>query len=83
MGRSPFARDDDGFGGGFPGGRGRGRGGRGEGFGGGSGGPMGGGRRKRLFDQAELQTLLLALIAETPRHGYDLIREIENMSGGD
>ncbi|MBO9726515.1 MAG: helix-turn-helix transcriptional regulator [Novosphingobium sp.] len=87
MGRSPFGRDDDGFGGGFPGGRGRGRGGRGEGFGGGfgggPGGPMGGGRRKRLFDQAELQTLLLALIAETPRHGYDLIREIENLSGGD
>jgi DNA-binding PadR family transcriptional regulator len=88
MVRGPFGRDDDGFGGGFPGGRGRGRGGRGEGFGGGfGGGPgdgrMGGGRRKRLFDQAELQILLLALIAETPRHGYDLIREIENLSGGD
>jgi DNA-binding PadR family transcriptional regulator len=27
--------------------------------------------------------LLLALIAEAPRHGYDLIREIETLSGGD
>ncbi|KQM13921.1 PadR family transcriptional regulator [Novosphingobium sp. Leaf2] len=36
-----------------------------------------------MFDQAELQTLLLALIAENPRHGYDLIREIEALSGGD
>jgi DNA-binding PadR family transcriptional regulator len=69
-----------GFGGGFPGGFG-GPGGPGDPRGG-RGGP-GGGRRKRLFDQAELQTLLLALIAETPRHGYDLIREIEALSGGD
>ncbi|MDE8654129.1 PadR family transcriptional regulator [Novosphingobium album (ex Liu et al. 2023)] len=46
------------------------------------GGHRGGGRRRRLFDQAELQTLLLALIAEAPRHGYDLIREIESLSGG-
>jgi DNA-binding PadR family transcriptional regulator len=79
------------FGGGFGGGRG----GFGEGFGGGRGGPggprggggpgggPGGGRRKRLFDQAELQTLLLALIAQGPRHGYELIREIEALSGGD
>ncbi len=90
MGRGPFGRDGegfDGFGEGFPGGRGRGRGGRGEGFGGGfggfGGGRPGGGRRKRLFDQAELQVLLLALIVEAPRHGYDLIREIETLSGGD
>lgn len=44
---------------------------------------MGGGRRRRLFDQAELQVLLLALIVEAPRHGYDLIREIETISGGE
>lgn len=91
MERGPFGRDGDDFGEGFPGGRGRGRGGRGEGFGGGPGGfggfgpggRMGGGRRKRLFDQAELQILLLALIVEAPRHGYELIREIETLSGGD
>lgn len=68
-------------GGGFGGGMGGGMGGRG-----GPDGPRGegrGGRRKRLFDQAELQTLLLALIVEAPRHGYELIREIEALSGGD
>ena len=47
------------------------------------GGGRGGGRRRRLFDQAELQTLLLSLLAEQPRHGYDLIREIETLSGGE
>ena len=86
MERGPFGRDGDHFEGGFPGGHGRGRGGRGEGFGGGfgpGGSRMGGGRRKRLFDQAELQVLLLALIVEAPRHGYELIREIETLSGGD
>lgn len=44
---------------------------------------MRGARRRRLFDQAELQTLLLSLIVQAPRHGYDLIREIETLSGGE
>lgn len=63
------------------GGRGKGRG-LGGGFDRGIEGGRGG-RRRRLFDQKELQTLLLAFIAETPRHGYDLIREIETLSGGE
>lgn len=46
-------------------------------------GHAGGARRRRLFDQAELQILLLAFIADQPRHGYDLIREIEALSGGE
>ncbi len=78
-----------GFGGGcggfdeeFATGRGMGPG-RAMGRGGGRGPGMRGGRRNRLFDQAELQALLLALIVEAPRHGYDLIREIETLSGGD
>jgi len=41
-----------------------------------------GGRRRRQFDSAELRLILLHLIAEQPRHGYDLIRAIEEMSGG-
>jgi DNA-binding PadR family transcriptional regulator len=49
----------------------------------GGGGGRGGGRRRRLFDQVELQTLLLSLLAEQPRHGYDLIKEIETLSGGE
>ena len=42
----------------------------------------GGGGRRRVFAGDELRLVLLALIAETPRHGYDLIREIETRTGG-
>ena len=41
-----------------------------------------GGRRRRQFDSGELRLLLLQLIAEKPRHGYDLIRAIEELSEG-
>ncbi|KKW93332.1 PadR family transcriptional regulator [Sphingobium chungbukense] len=73
----------DGFGrGGFSGhGDGRFEGGL---FGGGRGGPFGGGRgggRRRLFGNDALKLILLKLIADSPRHGYDLIREIEALSG--
>lgn len=78
------------FGGGFgPGGRfgspfGRGMGGSpGEGFGSGPGGPFGrhGGRRRR-FDAEALRLVALKLIAEEPRHGYDIIRAVNDLSGG-
>ncbi|WP_413068552.1 PadR family transcriptional regulator [Sphingomonas sp. 1P08PE] len=42
----------------------------------------GGGRRGRMFDGGELRLVLLRLIADEPRHGYDLIREIEAMTAG-
>lgn len=38
--------------------------------------------RRRMFDGAELRLILLKLIEDAPRHGYDLIREIEERSGG-
>jgi DNA-binding PadR family transcriptional regulator len=41
-----------------------------------------GGRRRRVFDSGELRLLLLKLIADEPRHGYELIRAIEELSGG-
>lgn len=41
-----------------------------------------GGERRRMFEGGELRLVLLKLIAEQPRHGYDLIREIESLSGG-
>lgn len=41
-----------------------------------------GGRARRMFDGGELRLVLLKLIADTPRHGYDLIREIEELTGG-
>jgi DNA-binding PadR family transcriptional regulator len=46
------------------------------------GGPGGGRGRGRLFGRAELRLLLLKLIAEQPRHGYDLIKAMEELSGG-
>jgi DNA-binding PadR family transcriptional regulator len=41
-----------------------------------------GGRRRRVFDSNELRLVLLKLIAEQQRHGYDLIRAIEDLTGG-
>jgi DNA-binding PadR family transcriptional regulator len=53
-------------------------------WGGGGGGRGGGGRgRRRLFEAGELRLVLLKLIADQPRHGYDLIRAIEEMTHGD
>lgn len=47
------------------------------------GGPRGrGGERRRMFEGGELRLVLLKLIEDQPRHGYDLIREIESLSGG-
>lgn len=42
----------------------------------------GGPRRGRLFDYGDLRLLLLAMIAEEPSHGYELIKAIEERFGG-
>lgn len=44
--------------------------------------PQGGRGRRRMFSGDELRLVLLALIDQAPRHGYDLIREIEERTGG-
>ncbi|SMH52749.1 PadR family transcriptional regulator [Azospirillum agricola] len=65
------------------GGRGFGRGGR-HGHRGGWGG-WGGGRERgegRVFGQGDLRLVLLWLIEEKPRSGYDLIKSIEELVGG-
>ncbi|GAA4012882.1 hypothetical protein GCM10022280_08670 [Sphingomonas swuensis] len=36
-----------------------------------------------MFGQGELRLVLLKLIADEPRHGYDLIRAIEELTHGD
>jgi DNA-binding PadR family transcriptional regulator len=64
-----------------------GRGHGGFGFGRGGGGPdfMGGGRGMpggRRFSSADLQLVLLALLEKQPAHGYELIRALEERSGG-
>ena len=40
-------------------------------------------RSKRMFESGELRLVLLKLIADEPRHGYDLIRAIEDVTGGE
>jgi DNA-binding PadR family transcriptional regulator len=40
------------------------------------------GMRGRIFDHGDLRYLLLHLIAEKPRHGYELIKAIEEKFGG-
>ena len=41
-----------------------------------------GGRRRRVLDSNDLRLVLLKLIADQPRHGYELIRAIEDLTGG-
>jgi DNA-binding PadR family transcriptional regulator len=66
-----------------PGHRGGGRGFRPFGFGGGGGRPGGFGfHAGRKLSSADLQLLILALLGEKPRHGYDLIKAVEERSGG-
>lgn len=54
----------------------------GSGFAGEGRGRRGPGGRGRMFGSGELRLALLGLIAETPRHGYELIKAIEELSGG-
>jgi DNA-binding PadR family transcriptional regulator len=71
-GRGGFGEFPPGWGPGGPGGRG--------GQGRGHGGPRGhGGRRGRRGD---VRAAILALLAEQPRHGYEIIGEIGERSGG-
>jgi DNA-binding PadR family transcriptional regulator len=48
-----------------------------------SGGRGRGRRARRMFESGELRLVLLKLIADEPRHGYDLIRAIEDLTGGE
>ncbi len=82
---------DDGYSGGWgeefgegPGGGrrsgGRHGGGHGTSHGGGHGRSRGG--RGRMFGSGELRLLLLKLVADESRHGYELIKAIEELTGG-
>ena len=52
----------------FWGGHGRGR-----------GGPF---RRGRVFEQGDLKYVILRMLSEKPRHGYEIIKELEEKFGG-
>ena len=64
-----FGRGPFGFHGGRPGGMDR------------EGADMGG-RGRRFFDHGDLRLVVLKLIADKPRHGYELIKALEESSGG-
>ncbi|MFZ3034579.1 MAG: PadR family transcriptional regulator [Parvibaculum sp.] len=40
------------------------------------------GGRRRAFEQGDLRLVILKLIADEPRHGYDVIKAIEETFGG-
>ena len=61
-------------------GLGRGSGHFGRGFRAGPRGP--GGPRRRMFDQGDLRLVILQLISEKPRYGYDIIKAIEEKLSG-
>ncbi|HXD48875.1 MAG TPA: PadR family transcriptional regulator [Gemmatimonadaceae bacterium] len=46
----------------------------------GRGGPMG--RAARFFEQGDLKYVILRLLDEKPRHGYEIIKELETRFGG-
>ena len=47
-------------------------------------GPRRGGRGRgsRMFEQGDLKFVILRLLDEKPRHGYEIIKELEERSGG-
>jgi DNA-binding PadR family transcriptional regulator len=38
--------------------------------------------RRRMFDGGELRLVMLLLMEAEPRHGYDIIRDVESRTGG-
>jgi len=45
-------------------------------------GRPGGHRRKRMFKRGDLKYVILAFLKEEPMHGYEIIRRLEEDSGG-
>ena len=74
---SPASSGSDEFSERGPRGRGHGRHGRGGHSGGGHGGRSG-----RMFEHGRLRLVLLQLIAAKPAHGYELIKAVEDKTGG-
>lgn len=46
------------------------------------GGARGGRRGGRMFEQGDLKFVILQLLEEKPRHGYEIIKELELRCGG-
>jgi len=39
--------------------------------------------RERMFEQGDLKLVVLNLLKERPRHGYEIIKAIEELAGGE
>jgi DNA-binding PadR family transcriptional regulator len=46
------------------------------------GGGREGGRGRRVFEHGDLRLVIMALLAEQPSHGYDIIKALEERVGG-
>lgn len=55
---------------------------RGFGFWAKGGRPPGGRRRQQMFEAGELKLVILRLLKERPRHGYDIIKALEERMAG-
>ena len=44
--------------------------------------PFGWGGRARFFESGEVRLAILSLLSEGPKHGYQLMKELEERSGG-
>lgn len=45
--------------------------------------PVGGGRRERMLESGDLKLLALYLLNQQPAHGYDIIKSVGDLVGGD
>src|SRR6266508_3834598 len=46
------------------------------------GGPRGGGRRRQWFESGDMKYVILKLLKDKPRHGYEVMKELEERHHG-
>src|SRR5881296_2968175 len=46
------------------------------------GGPRGGGRRRQWFESGDMKYVILKLVKDKPRHGYEVMKELEDQMHG-
>jgi DNA-binding PadR family transcriptional regulator len=45
--------------------------------------PFGGGKRERIFASGDMKFVVLYLLGQKPAHGYEIIKELGELAGGD
>src|SRR2546428_3476838 len=46
------------------------------------GGPRGGGRRRQWFESGDMKYVILKVVKDKPRHGYEVMKELEDQMHG-